>query len=123
LIVAFNIKVDPKGKTMSTEDSTTINLTESQADWAEWAALRVTIYYISLKSNEEIEKLPPFPEIEGLIMHLTLDEGVLTTLLDMLEHKAAERAKEGGLPESAANSAISLAKKIRAVTGYQGIAA
>jgi hypothetical protein len=108
---------------MSTEDSITINLTESQADWAEWAALRVTVHFVSLKSNEEIEKIPPLPEVEGLIMHLVLDEGVLTTLLDFLEHQAAERAREGGLPESAANSAITLAKKIRAVTGYQGMAA
>jgi hypothetical protein len=108
---------------MSTEDSTTINLTESQADWAEWAALRVTIHYLALKSNEEIDALPPLPDVEGLIMHLTLDEAVLTTLLDFLEHQAAERAKEGGLPESAANSALSLAKKIRVVTGYQGMTA
>ncbi len=108
---------------MSTEETITINLTETQADWAEWAALRVTVHYVALKSNEEIEVLPALPEVEGLIMHLTLDEGVLTNLLDLLEHQASDRCKEGGLPESAAGPALSLAKKIRVVTGYQGLAA
>jgi hypothetical protein len=108
---------------MSTENSITINLTESQADWAEWAALRVAAHYAALLGDDEIDVIPQMPEVEGLIMHLTLDEPVLTTLLDMLEHQAPERAREGHLPESAANSALSLAKKIRAVTGYQGMAA
>lgn len=108
---------------MSDDSTTTINLTEAQADWAEWAVLRLTIVYLAMLDEGEIQKLPDLPEVESTIMHLPLGEEILTALLKLLEDDAPERVKESNLPDSAANEPIRLAKKIRAVTGYRGLAA
>jgi hypothetical protein len=99
--------------------STTINLTERQADWAEWSLEEVLSHFQAMQDGPEVGECQDMPDVDGLIMHLPTNVEVIAHLLEVLETLAPERIREQHLPSSMANGALALAQKIRAVTGIR----
>ncbi len=95
------------------DDVTTISMTENMADWAEWMIDRI----IARHAGSD----PTLPVIEGNLLHLPQEVGAIEEMLYCLEVLSLEATREA--PPAAARTAITLAGKIRKVTGFSGIVA
>jgi hypothetical protein len=101
-----------------TRTTTTINVTEGQAPALERALASVVRLYARLESRHEIRMLPPLPTLDGCLLTIPSHRDVLAELLGRLERPEPDDNQRN--PRGRA--ALTLATKIRAVTGFLGLA-
>lgn len=89
-----------------------INVADHQYNAAERAVSFVNERFERLYGARKIPELPELPSLEGVILILPTHEDVIEGLIANLERQAGSGRSERG--------ALSLARKIRAVTGCGG---
>jgi hypothetical protein len=89
-----------------------INVADHQYNAAERAVSFVNERFERLYDARKIPEMPELPSLEGVILILPTHEDVIMGLIANLERQALHR--------HASRGALSLARKIRAVTGCRG---
>jgi len=98
------------------DELTTINITDAQYASAEKAVRLTNDRFMRLRQAGRISEVPPLPALDGVILTIPTSEDVVECLVSNLERLAEKISDE----DNHARPALTLARKIRAVTGMKG---